>query len=199
VGSWVPEFVGSHGAAAVALLMLLETVFPPIPSELIMTLAGIEAANGRLSLPVAIASGTAGAMLGNYAWYRLACALGSERFRRMVERHGRLLTLRWAEVERADRLFDRWNGWVVSIGRMVPTVRSLVSVPAGLFGMRPLPFLVWSTLGTTGWTAALATGGYLLGRQFGEIERITGPVSSAIMIALAAWYAYRVATWRTEK
>lgn len=184
------------GYFGVALLMFLETVFPPIPSEVIMPLAGVVAARGHLSLPLVIASGTAGAMLGNIVWYALAHALGMDRFKPLITRFGRWLTLDWAEIERADRLFEKHGGTIVFIGRMLPTVRSLVSIPAGLLRMRFVPFMLWSTLGSTLWTAGLAIAGWVLGHEFAQIETVLGPLSMIVIGGVVLWYLYRVITWR---
>lgn len=198
MGERVAALVEGAGYGTIFLLMLLETIFPPIPSELIMTVAGTRTSGpNALSLPLAIAAGTAGAMVGNTAWYLLALKLGLDRFRPFVRRFGRVLTLDWREVERADRFFDRYAGWFVCLGRMTPTLRSLVSIPAGLFGMPLLPFLIWSTIGTAGWTAALAVGGHVLGEQAGEIEHWLAPVSIGVIGLMIAFYLYRVSTWRS--
>ncbi len=193
---WIVRLVENGVYAGIAFLMFLETVFPPIPSEVIMSLAGVNAAKGLLSLPGAILCGTVGAMAGNVAWFALARTLGMDRLRPFVQRFGRILTLDWREVERADRFFDRWDRWFVFLGRMVPTIRSLVSVPAGLFGMGWGPFLLWSTLGTAGWTSALGIAGYALGRNVDDIDRYLGPASTAILVALVLGYLYRVVTWK---
>ncbi|WP_156678545.1 DedA family protein [Sphingomonas profundi] len=195
----VRQWIEQSGYLGVALLMFLETVFPPIPSEVIMPLSGLQAQRGTMSLAGVIAAGTAGAMLGNILWYVAARWLGIDRFRPLVERFGRLLTLDWREVQRADDFFDRWEKWFVCLGRMMPTIRSLVSVPAGLFGMRPVPFVLWSTLGTTGWTGALASAGYLLGRNWRDVDAWLGPLSTGIMLVLLAWYLFRVATWKPRQ
>jgi membrane protein DedA with SNARE-associated domain len=184
------------GYFGVALLMFLETVFPPIPSEVIMPLAGVVAARGHLSLPLVIASGTAGAMLGNIVWYVLAHALGMDRFKPLITRFGRWLTLDWAEIERADRLFEKHGGTIVFVGRMLPTVRSLVSVPAGLLRMKLVPFLLWSTLGSAIWTSGLAIAGWVLGHEFAQVETVLGPLSMIVIVGVVLWYLYRVITWR---
>ncbi len=199
MGEWITGLVDGAGYGTIFLLMLLETIFPPIPSELIMTLAGTRTTGpDALSLPLAIAAGTAGAMLGNTAWYVLARRLGLDRFRPFVRRFGRVLTLDWRGVERADRFFDRFAGVFVCLGRMTPTLRSLVSIPAGLFGMPLVPFLVWSTLGTAGWTAGLAVAGHLLGARAGAVDRWLGPISFAVIGLMVAIYLYRVVTWRRD-
>ncbi len=190
------KWIESGGYFGVFALMLLETVFPPIPSEVIMPLAGVVAARGHLSLPWVIVAGTAGAMVGNIIWYGAAKALGLTRFRPLIERYGRWLTLDWAEIERAHRLFDKHGGSLVFIGRMLPTVRSLVSIPAGLLKMRFVPFVLWSTVGSAVWTAGLATAGWVLGTEFDHVETVLGPLSLAVIVALAGWYVWRLATWR---
>jgi membrane protein DedA with SNARE-associated domain len=146
-----------------------------------------------------VAAGTAGAMAGNVAWYILARWLGIDRLRPLVDRYGRLLTVDWQEVERADRFFDRYDRLFVCFARMMPTIRSLVSVPAGLFGMKPLPFVLWSTLGTAGWTGALAAAGFLLGRNWTDVDKYIGPVSTGIIVLLVGWYLFRVATWQPRR
>ncbi len=161
-----------------------------------MPVAGVRAASGPLTLWGVIASGTAGAMFGNFFWYLLARVIGIDRFRPFIEKHGRWLTLDWLDVEKAETLFGRFGGVVVGVGRMLPTVRSVVSIPAGLLHMRLKGFLLWSTIGTAGWSAALAVAGYMLGRQFGDIEKIMGPLSAAVIAAIVLAYLYRQLTWR---
>lgn len=196
---WVRELIEQSGYLGVFLLMIAETVFPPIPSEIIMSLAGLQAQRGTMTLWGAIAAGTAGAMIGNIIWYIAARALGIERFHPFIDRYGRYLTLDWKELKRADHFFDRWERWFVCLGRMVPTIRSLVSIPAGLFGMRFRPFLIWSTIGTAGWTTLLALAGYLLGQRYAEVDRWLGPVSTGVIGLLLAWYLFRVATWKPTR
>jgi membrane protein DedA with SNARE-associated domain len=193
---FVFKLVEQGGYWGVAFLMFLETVFPPIPSEVIMPLAGVVSARGQLSLPLVIASGTAGAMAGNILWYVAAKALGLDRFRPLINRYGRWLTIDWAEIERAHRLFDNHGGTIVFVARMLPTVRSLVSVPAGLLRMKFLPFVLWSTLGSLIWTAGLAIAGWVLGHEFSSIENILGPLSVVVIGGIVLWYVYRVVTWR---
>ncbi len=193
---FVFDLVEKGGYWGVALLMLLETIFPPIPSEVIMPLAGVVASRGELSLPLVIVAGTLGAMLGNFFWYAVAKLLGLDRFRPFIERYGRWLTMDWHEIERAHRLFDTHGGTIVFLGRMLPTVRSLVSVPAGLLRMKLVPFLIWSTLGSAIWTGGLATAGWVLGNRVDNVEKVLGPLSIAVIGAIVLWYIYRVIRWR---
>lgn len=196
MAQWIQQLVDQLGYFGIAVLMFVETVFPPLPSEVIMPLAGLRAARGALSLPGVIAAGAAGAMTGNLCWYAVARMLGIDRLHGLIDRHGRWLTLGWEEVERAKTWFGRRGALFVCVGRIVPTVRSVVSIPAGLLRMPLGPFLFWSTVGTAAWTAILAAAGFLLGQRYGVVDRLMGPLSTGIIVVLVLWYAWRVATWR---
>jgi membrane protein DedA with SNARE-associated domain len=176
--------------------MFLETVFPPIPSEVIMSVAGVAAGQGKLDYWGVVAAGTAGAMLGNILWYLAARALGIQRLEPIVRRWGRWITMSWAEVTRAERWFAQHGTFFVFLGRLLPTVRSLVSIPAGLLKMSFRRFMLASTLGTAGWTALLAGAGFKLGENYRDIDKFLGPASNAILVILAAGYIYRVWTHR---
>ena len=195
MADWVIRLIDQSGYWGVAFLMFLETVFPPVPSEVIMPIAGVSAATGRMWLPGVIASGTAGAMAGNFFWYLVARWIGLFRFRSFIERHGRWLTMDWYDVERVERLFGRFGAIIVGIGRMMPTIRSMISIPAGLVHMQLAKFLFWSTLGTAGWSGALAVAGYLLKQQFTDIESVLGPLSSVVIAAIILGYLWRQLTW----
>ena len=196
MSAWIIDLIEQTGYWGVTLLMLLETMFPPIPSEVIMSIAGMHAGQGKMSLPLVILFGTAGAMVGNYFWYLVARLIGIDRLKTMIERYGRWLTLDWPEVERARQLFERYGGPIVGIGRMLPTLRSLMSIPAGLLRMRQSTFLIWSTIGTAGWTSIIAIGGWVLGQNFKNIEAIVGPISIAVIVMIVVAYLWRVITWR---
>jgi len=196
MSDFVFRWIEQGGYLGVFALMFLETIFPPIPSEVIMPLAGVIAARGEMSLPLVIASGTAGAMAGSMVWYAIAKALGYARFRPLVDRFGRWLTLDWPEVEKVHRLFDKHGATIVFLGRMLPQVRSLVSIPAGLLKMPFLTFVIWSTIGSAIWTTGLTLAGWVLGNQFSEIEKVLGPLSLAVIASIVLYYFYRLATWR---
>ena len=196
MGDWVVRLIEQSGYLGVGFLMFLETVFPPIPSEVIMPVAGVGAASGRLSFVGVVASGTAGAMLGNILWYLAARALGVHRLQPLIARYGRWLTLTWSEVERADRWFRNHGTMFVFFGRLVPTVRSLVSVPAGLLHMRFRNFFIASTLGTAAWSTLLAGAGYRLKQDVGEVDHFVGPVANAVLVVLFVGYLWRLWTHR---
>ena len=196
MGDWTTSLIEQTGYVGIFLLMFLETIFPPIPSEVIMPLAGVQAAQGQLSLWAVIASGSGGAMLGNLFWYALARVIGLQRFKPFIVRYGRWLTLDWDDVEKSERLFGRFGAIIVSGGRMLPTIRSVISIPAGLLNMRLKSFLIWSTVGTVVWTAALATAGWGLGKAFRDVEKVLGPLSSAVILLIVVAYVWRQITWR---
>ena len=196
---WVQDIIAQGGYLGVFLLMFGETIFPPIPSEVIMSMAGLQVAKGNMSLLPGILMGSAGEMLGNNVWYLLARWLGLERLKPLVDRFGRWLTMDWAEVDRGERWFSRHGCLFVCVGRMLPTVRSLVSIPAGLVRMRFLPFILWSSVGTIGWSAMLAIGGWILGTRFAEMEAWLGLASTLLLIAMGGWYLWRVMTWKPSR
>jgi membrane protein DedA with SNARE-associated domain len=196
MGDWTTDLIEQTGYVGIFLLMFLETIFPPIPSEVIMPLAGVQAAQGKLALWAVIASGTGGAMLGNLFWYALARVIGLQRFKPFIVRYGRWLTLDWDDVEKSERLFGRFGGIIVSGGRMLPTIRSVISIPAGLLNMRLKSFFIWSTVGTALWTALLASAGWGLGKAFRDIDKILGPLSTAVIVLIILAYIWRQLTWR---
>lgn len=199
MADWIGNFIEAWGYLAVGILMFVETVFPPIPSEVIMPLAGVHAAQQGASLPGVILAGTVGAMTGNALWFALAWKLGLSRFEQFLVRYGRILTLDQAEIDRGRRLFEKHGGGIVGVGRVLPTIRSLISVPAGLVHMNVRTFLFYSSLGTFVWTMGLAVAGYLLGSRFTEIDRILGPLSTGIILLMFAIYLYRVITWKKSR
>lgn len=195
---WIIRLVDQGGYWGVALLMFLETVFPPVPSEVIMTVAGVSASRGIMTFAGVVGAGTAGAMLGNYLWFWLAIKFGSDRLHRFADRYGRWLTLNWKEIERGQELFRKHGSIIILVARMLPTLRSLISIPAGIFGMSHRRFLVYSTIGTAGWSAALAGAGYALGSQFEDVEKILGPLSTAVIVLIVLGYIWRLIRWKPE-
>jgi membrane protein DedA with SNARE-associated domain len=198
MSDWVIRLIEQSGYLGVGFLMFLETIFPPIPSEVIMPVAGVAAAQGKLDFALVVASGTAGAMFGNTVWYLAARALGVDRLRPIIRRYGKWLTINWTEVQRAERWFGIHGSAFVLFARLLPTVRSLVSIPAGLLRMRFRNFFIASTIGTAGWTLLLASAGYKLEENVGEVQTFIGPVANAILVVLAAGYVWRLLTHKTE-
>ena len=191
---WITGLIGQAGYFGVFLLMLVENIFPPIPSELIMPLAGFTAAQGKLNLALVVLAGAAGSLLGALLWYYAGRWLGADRVMAFASRHGRWLTLSPAQVERAERWFRRHGGAAVFVGRLAPTVRTLISVPAGIAAMPLARFLAWTALGTALWTALLAGSGYLLESQYERVSSYLNPAANVVFALIGALYVYRVVT-----
>lgn len=190
------QLIQRGGYPGILLLTFVETIFPPLPSELFMPMAGYVAAKGELSLFGVIICGTAGSLTGAWFWYMVGRAIGLDRFRELVRRHGRWLTIHPADVDRADAWFDRHGGWVVLFGRMVPAIRSLVSVPAGISHMPMGRFLLLSGLGSLIWTSLLMTAGYLLQEEYDRVATIAGPVSNGVIGLIVLAYVWRLVRFR---
>jgi membrane protein DedA with SNARE-associated domain len=137
-------------------------------------------------------------MLGNIVWYLAARALGHDRLKPFIRRHGKWLTINWRDVQRAHDWFDEHGVILVFVGRLIPTIRSIISIPAGLLDMRFRNFVIASTLGTALWTALLAGAGFKLQENFEDVGRVIGPVSNVVLAALAIAYVARLVTHRAE-
>ncbi len=196
MASWIEGVIETTGVFGIALLMLLENVFPPIPSELIMPLAGYTAARGQANIVLVILAGTIGSLAGASFWYAIGRWVGEERLKRLADRFGRWMTVGRDDIEKADDWFDRHGHKAVLFGRLVPTIRTLISVPAGLSEMAWPTFLLYSGIGTAIWTTLLALLGYGLGSQYEKVGAWLDPVSFAVVAIIVLIYLYRVVTFR---
>jgi membrane protein DedA with SNARE-associated domain len=196
VTAFILELVAWGGYFGIFLLMALENIFPPIPSEVIMGLGGIAVARGDMALVPLIVSGTAGTVVGNYFWYAIGRRYGYLGLRPFVERHGRWLTLDWHDVERLHAFFKRHGEWIVFVFRFMPTFRTIISLPAGMTCMPRWRFLLWTAAGAAIWNTILGAAGYYLGTNFHELDRYFGPISIAILVAIVLFYGWRLLTWK---
>jgi membrane protein DedA with SNARE-associated domain len=199
VFDWLTGFVENMSYLGIALLMFAENVFPPLPSELIMPLAGFLSAEGKLNIFFAVLAGTIASTAGALFWYGVGWWLGAERLKRWAGRHGRWLTISPEEVDHVCRWFGRHGGKAVFFGRLVPTIRSMISVPAGIAGMGLGKFLLYSVPGTALWTGFLAGAGYMLESQYHKVSGYMNPVANVIMGLIVLCYLYRVVTFRKTK
>ena len=192
MADWITSFITEGGYLAVALLMALENLFPPVPSELIMPFAGAVAARGDLSFALVVAAGSIGSLLGTLPWYWAGSKLGAERLKRWSDRHGRWLTITADDIDRANRWFDRHGSWAVASGRLVPALRTVISAPAGIMAMPFWKFLLWSSLGTVAWTSLLAGLGLLLGDRYDQIVHWLDPVTIIVIGGAVIGWLWRV-------
>lgn len=190
------ELISKGGYPGIVLLTFLETIFPPLPSELFMPLAGFVASRGTLSLPGVIAAGTLGSLAGAWFWYAVGRAIGLDRARELAARHGRWLTLHPRDIDRGNAWFERYGGAVVLFGRMMPAIRSVVSVPAGIAHMPMARFLALSAVGTVIWTSLLMTAGYKLGADYGRVAIWAEPFSNLVIAFLIGSYVVRLIRFR---
>jgi membrane protein DedA with SNARE-associated domain len=195
VAEWVVSIMENGGYLMVAAMMFLENVFPPIPSELVMPLAGYAAQQGDMNIWLVVLFGTLGSLGGALFWYYVGLWLGCDRLKRFAQRHGRLLTLTPDEIDQADAWFDSHGARAVFFGRLIPTVRTLISIPAGISDMTLRRFLVYTAAGTVLWTGMLAFSGWFLGSQYEVVGAYLGPVSNVVAAVIVLTYIYRVVTF----
>lgn len=189
---WILELIYSMGYIGVVLLMFIENVFPPIPSEYIMPLAGFLVAEGKFSLFGVIFAGTLGSVLGAFPLYFFGQKVGENGMKRFAERHGKWLTLSPEDVERSNQWFDKYGASAVFFCRLVPGIRSFISIPAGINKMKLAPFIFYTTLGSAIWTTILALAGYFLRANFREVEEYLDYVSFAVFGSIILLYLCRV-------
>lgn len=196
--SFVVDLITRTEYFGIFFLMALENIFPPIPSEIIMPFAGFVASKGDLNVIGVLLAGTAGSVAGGIPWYYAGRWLGRERLRRFAAKHGRWLTVSADEVEKSVKAFERHGKKAVLFGRIIPAVRTLISVPAGIAEMNLLTFIAYTTAGSLAWTSALAGAGYLLEKNYEEVVRYVDPVSKAVVGIIIATYVYRFITHRNQ-
>jgi membrane protein DedA with SNARE-associated domain len=194
MADWVIRTIESTGYLGIIFLMFLENVFPPIPSEVIMPLAGFMVAEGKQNLMGIIIAGTVGSVLGALPLYYAGFFLGEERLKQFADKHGRWLTISRDDLERAKKWFNRHGGLAVLLCRLVPGVRSLISIPAGIARMNVASFLFYTALGAGIWTALLAFAGYLLGAKFAQVGEYLNPASYVVFGTIVIIYVKRVLT-----
>jgi membrane protein DedA with SNARE-associated domain len=170
--------------------MAVENVVLPIPSELIMPLAGFKTDRSQMTLLGVIAAGTAGSVLGALPLFYAGYALGEDRLRRWIQRHGKWLLLRTKDLDRASARFSGNSFLDVTLGQLLPGVRGLISIPAGVARMNVGLFLLANLIGTLVWCTVLAVAGRLLGRNFTKIHKFLGPTGWVILGLLAAALAF---------
>ncbi|MFB2934563.1 DedA family protein [Aerosakkonemataceae cyanobacterium BLCC-F154] len=196
---WITNTINSLGYWGIVFLMFLENLFPPIPSEVIMPLAGFTTTQGRLSITFVIVAGTVGSVLGALLWYYIGKSFGEKRLKRWADRHGKWLTISSKDIDKSKKWFNKYGGIAVFIGRLIPGVRTFISVPAGLDKMHLVPFLLYSTIGSVLWVSLLTFAGYILGRNYQLVEKYLGPISSFIVIALIVGFVFWVIKRRRKR
>jgi membrane protein DedA with SNARE-associated domain len=188
---WILNIMNSLDYGGIALLMFAENLFPPIPSELIMPLAGFTVAQGKMNFTLAVLAGVIGTILGAFPWYYAGKLLGEERLKSLADKYGKWITVSSQDIDKTTRWFNRYGNKAVLLGRLVPGIRTLISLPAGLSNMPLAPFVIYSTLGTTAWVMLLTFLGFMLGEKYELVDEYLGPVSKIVLVflivAFIAW------------
>jgi membrane protein DedA with SNARE-associated domain len=193
MAEWVREAVGAGGYPVLGGLVLVENLFPPLPSELILPLAGFYVGEGELNFFLAVLAATFGSVAGALILYVIARRGG----RPLVMRLSKVLRVTEEDLDRADDWFDKHGVWIVLFGRLVPGARSLVSIPAGLSEMPIGRFTLLTTLGSVTWNTALIGAGWALGSNYEKVGGVIGPAGTVILtLVIAAGIAFIVWNYR---
>lgn len=189
---WIKTIIQSIGYPGIALLIIIENIFPPIPSEVIMPFAGFVTEQGDLNFIGVVAAGTFGSLLGTLPFYYLGRKAGEDKLKRWAENHGRWIMLSSHDIERVRAWFDRHDAASVFFCRLIPEIRTLISIPAGIERMNFRYFLFLSISGTTLWVSILTALGHLLGQNYDKVETYLGPLSYVVIGGLILSYIYHV-------
>lgn len=184
------------GYLGIFLLMVLENVIPPIPSEVIMGIGGLLVGRGEMQFWPLLLIGTLGTTAGNYFWYWIGDTWGYERLEPFVDKWGRWLTVDWGQIVKAQLFFVRKGHWVVLILRCSPFLRTIISLPAGLAHMSKIKFLGFTFVGSLVWNALLIKGGQWLGHYFQDSQHVLTWVILGMLGLGAIGYLWRVFTWK---
>ena len=189
---FIVSLIDQGGYLGIAALMVLENIFPPIPSEVIMGVGGVLVGQDKMQFWPLLVAGTIGSTIGNYAWFWAGDTWGYQRLRPFIERRGRWLTLEWEDVERATAFFLRHGQWVIFAARFMPIFRTMISLPAGLAHMAKGKFLFYTFCGAGVWNVFLIVAGSMLANA----EHVLGWLLAGIIGLSLAGYLWRVITWK---
>jgi len=196
---WIIQTISELGYLGIFLVMLAESIFPPIPSELIIPFAGFAAANGDLNLFGVLAAATVGAVVGMLPWYFAGRLFGLARLRYLADRFGRIMAFNADEIDMAVGWFTRFGPAIVLMGRLIPLIRTLISIPAGLSRMSLPVFLVASISGALIWNTFLTMAGYLLHEHYEVIEVVLDPLSYVVLALVVLAYLLKVIFWKPSR
>ena len=203
VGGWIESLIAAIGYPGIVLAMALENIFPPIPSEAVLPFAGALSAKGELSFWGAIAAGTVGSLIGAVVLYAVGYVAREAGVRRLVAAYGRYLFISESDLDRSAAWFERYGEAIIFFGRLIPLIRSIISVPAGYTRMNMVRFLIYTTLGTTLWNLILTYIGRVLGENWADISDLMAPYENGVLIliglAVLAFIGWRAMRWRRQR
>lgn len=190
VAGWAVDLMETLGGPGAGLAIALENLFPPLPSEIVLPLAGFTASQGTFSLVEVLFWTTLGSVVGALALYGLGAWLGADRLKAIVDR---MPLVKVSDVEGAEAWFAKHGTKAVFFGRMIPLFRSLISIPAGLTRMPLVPFILLTTAGSLIWNSVLVLAGYYLGENWSAVERYTGVLQIIVIVLVVAAVAWFIA------
>lgn len=203
IGSWIESLIAAIGYPGIVLAMALENIFPPIPSEMVLPFAGALSAKGELNFWWAIAAGTLGSLIGAIVLYAIGYIAREAGVRRLVESYGKYVFISERDLDRSVEWFERYGEAVVFFGRLIPLIRSIISVPAGYARMNFLRFLIYTTLGTTLWNVILTWIGRILGENWADISDLMAPYEYGALVVLALivllFFGWRAMRWHRRR
>lgn len=189
LATWVQDVIEQLGYLGVALLVVLENVFPPIPSEIVLPFAGFVAQQGSDSVVLMILAATVGSVIGALIMYWIAAVIGDERLHAFTRRFGKWVQIREADLTRAEEWFDRHAMSAVLVGRCVPLIRSVVSIPAGFRRMKLIPYIAYTFSGSLVWNIALVGAGAVLGENWERVEPVVVTFQWIVIVVILAGIA----------
>lgn len=192
---FIIQFMENYGYFGIVFLIFIENIFPPIPSEIILTFGGFMTTFTTMTIPGVILLASLGSVFGALALYGLGRLVGEDRFKRFVDHTGGKIGFSRDDIDKAYHWYDKYGYWSVFLCRMVPIVRSLISVPAGLLEMKILPFVLFTAAGSLIWNTLLVSAGALLGENWAQVMDFTArydKVMIALMVALLIYLGYRL-------
>ncbi|WP_343363786.1 DedA family protein [Listeria seeligeri] len=196
--TWITSIMADFGYIGIFLLIMVENLFPPIPSEIILTFGGFMTTVSSLNVVMVIIVATLGSVVGAILLYKVASYFGKERLTKIVLKHGRILRLKESDIERAENFFLKYGSWAVFLCRMIPLIRSLISIPAGMTQMKMSRFLVLTTAGSLLWNTVLIGLGAFLGESWNEIVVFMDNFSTiiygiiAVIVVVGLGFFFRV-------
>lgn len=183
--TWITSIMADFGYIGIFVLIMVENLFPPIPSEIILTFGGFMTTVSSLNVVMVIIVATLGSVVGAILLYKVASYFGKERLTKIVLKYGRILRLKESDIERAESFFLKYGSWAVFLCRMIPLIRSLISIPAGMTKMKMSRFLVLTTAGSLLWNTVLIGLGAMLGESWNEIVIFMDSFSTIIYSVIA--------------
>lgn len=196
---WIIEFITNYGYVSIFFLIMIENVFPPIPSELILTFGGFITTYTSMTVPGVIIASTAGSIVGAIILYGIGYLINPFTIERIVDRWGHILRLKVEDIHKASGWFQRYGNFTVFFCRMIPIIRSLISIPAGMARMNKGFFLIFTTLGTVIWNTVLVISGAWLGESWGLVLQFMATYSHAIYLILIILALVLIVSWFYKK